>query len=62
MLSMYSPARNACVTGDLTAAEDLLTQRINAIPNNYIYYASRSCVMTRMHHWDRALDDALKVR
>ena len=57
---MYSTARNACIAGDLTAAEDLLTQRINTV--NYISYASRSFVMARMHRWDRALDDALKVR
>ena len=62
ILPMYPTARHACITGDLSKAEDLLTQRITADPNNYNTYASRSLVMARKFDWNCALDDALKVR
>lgn len=52
--------RNVCINGDLTTAEALLTQEINADGNNYNSYANRSFVMSRKFNWDRALLDALK--
>lgn len=52
--------RNACITGDLSTAEVLLTQEINTDANNYTSYANRSFVMARKHHWDQALEDAIK--
>jgi hypothetical protein len=54
-------ARDACVAGDLDAAEGLLTQEIRTDPNNYTSYAHRSFIMSRKHAWDLALDDATKV-
>jgi hypothetical protein len=54
-------ARDACVTGDLEAAEDLLTQEIHTNANNYTSYAYRSFIMSRKHAWDLALQDAIKV-
>ncbi|KAG2338654.1 WD40 repeat-like protein [Suillus weaverae] len=53
-------ARNACLTGDLSTAEELLTQEIVTDPNEYTSYANRSFVMARKHNWDHALDDAIK--
>jgi hypothetical protein len=53
-------ARDACVTGDLDAAEDLLTQEIHT-DANHTSYAHRSFVMSRKHAWDLALEDAIKV-
>jgi hypothetical protein len=58
---MSTAARNACMTGDLPIAENLLTQEIDS-DDNYDSYASRSSVMARQLDWDRALHDALKVR
>jgi WD40 repeat protein len=52
-------ARDACVTGDLDAAEDLLTQEIHT-DANHTSYAHRSFVMSRKHAWDLALEDAIK--
>jgi hypothetical protein len=54
-------ARDACINGDLSAAEELLTQEIDADFNNYTSYAHRSFVMARKHNWARALDDAITV-
>jgi hypothetical protein len=55
-------ARNALIIGDLFNAEELLTREIGTDTNNYISYANRSFVMARKNDWDRALDDAIKVR
>lgn len=55
-------ARIACIDGDLSTAEALLTQDIDTDMNNHISYAHRSFVMARKHDWDRALQDAIKVR
>ncbi|KAG2140532.1 uncharacterized protein EDB93DRAFT_1297267 [Suillus bovinus] len=52
--------RDACITGDLIAAERLLTQEIADTSNDHNSYANRSFVMARKADWDRALDDALK--
>ncbi|KAG2335491.1 WD40 repeat-like protein [Suillus weaverae] len=60
--AVNTTARDACITGDLVTADRLLTQEINADSNDYNYYASRSFLMARKADWDRALDDALKVR
>ncbi|KAG2737377.1 hypothetical protein P692DRAFT_20652962, partial [Suillus brevipes Sb2] len=53
-------ARHACVTGDLSTAEDLLTQNIHTNANDYTSHAHRSFVMARKHDWDHALEDAFK--
>ncbi|KAG1789521.1 heterokaryon incompatibility protein-domain-containing protein [Suillus plorans] len=53
-------ARNACMDGDLSTAEELLTQDIDTDPNNHTSYAHRSFIMARKHDWDRALQDAIK--
>lgn len=55
-------ARYALITGGLSNAEELLTQEISADTNNYTLYANRSFVMAQKNDWDRALDDAIKVR
>jgi hypothetical protein len=55
-------ARNPCIHGDLSTAEELLTQDINTDVNNHTSYAHRSFVMARKHDWDRALRDAINVR
>ncbi|KAG2033823.1 quinon protein alcohol dehydrogenase-like superfamily [Suillus americanus] len=54
-------ARNACVTGDLDTAQELLTQAIHTNANDHTSYAHRSFVMAQKHAWDLALDDAIKV-
>ncbi|KAG1726975.1 uncharacterized protein EDB91DRAFT_899684 [Suillus paluster] len=53
-------ARDACIAGDLSSAEILFTQEIDADAKNYTSYANRSFVMARKHDWDHALDDAIK--
>ncbi|KAG1812741.1 hypothetical protein EV424DRAFT_76205 [Suillus variegatus] len=53
-------ARHACIDGDLSTAEDLLTQDINTNANNHTCYAHRSFVMARKNDWDHALQDAMK--
>ncbi|KAG2053269.1 WD40 repeat-like protein [Suillus hirtellus] len=53
-------ARDACITGDLSFAEELLTQEIHTNAANVISYANRSFVMARKHDWDNALEDAIK--
>ncbi|KAG2125183.1 WD40-repeat-containing domain protein [Suillus bovinus] len=52
--------RNACLTEDLSTAEELFTQEIDTDPNDFISYAHRSFVMTRKHDCDDALRDAMK--
>jgi len=58
---MKTAIRNACISGDLPTAEDLLTQEIDADGDNYSSYANRSIVMARKLDWDHALRDANKV-
>ncbi|KAG2346823.1 WD40 repeat-like protein [Suillus weaverae] len=53
-------ARIACIDGDLSIAEELLTQDINTDANNHTFYAHRSFVMARKHDWDCARQDAIK--
>jgi tetratricopeptide (TPR) repeat protein len=53
-------ARDSCIDGDLSTAEELLTQEIDIDVNNHISYANRSFVMSRKQDWDRALEDANK--
>ncbi|KAG2345951.1 WD40 repeat-like protein [Suillus weaverae] len=53
-------ARDACITGDLSTAEELLTQDIHTDANDYTSYAHRSFVLSRKHDWDHALEDAIK--
>jgi len=62
ILIMNSTLRNACISGDLPAAEELLTQEIAAKGDRFRPYANRSVVMARKLDWDHALDDATKVR
>ncbi|KAG2367969.1 quinon protein alcohol dehydrogenase-like superfamily [Suillus spraguei] len=52
-------ARVACIDGDLSTAEELLTQDINTDTSNHTSHAHRSFVMARQQHWDRALQDAI---
>ncbi|KAG0703318.1 hypothetical protein DFH29DRAFT_1078995 [Suillus ampliporus] len=60
ILTINTSARNACIAGDLSTAEQLLTQEIDADANNYTSWANHSFVMARKHDWDNALDDAMK--
>ncbi|KAG2341477.1 hypothetical protein BDR05DRAFT_965159 [Suillus weaverae] len=53
-------ARDACINGDLSTAEELLTQGIRTNANDYTSYAHRSFVLARKHDWDHALEDAIK--
>ncbi|KAG2345923.1 hypothetical protein BDR05DRAFT_960217 [Suillus weaverae] len=53
-------AHDACITGDLSTAEELLTQDILTDANDYTSYAHRSFVLSRKHDWDHALEDAIK--
>ncbi|KAG2362239.1 hypothetical protein BDR07DRAFT_1357912 [Suillus spraguei] len=56
---VITTARIACMHGDLSTAEEILTQDINA-NNNHTSYAHRSFVMARQNDWDHALQDAIK--
>jgi hypothetical protein len=58
---MHMTVRNACISGDLTTAEELLAQEINVDGNN-ISYANRSLLMARKGNWNNAFHDALRVR
>ncbi|KAG2150427.1 WD40-repeat-containing domain protein [Suillus clintonianus] len=60
ILAMNTTVRNACITGDLNAAEFLLTQEIDANGANCDSYANRSIVRARNSEWDNALQDAIK--
>lgn len=61
ILAINTEPRNACMTGDLLTAEELLTQEIQGSGvNNHQSYANRSFVMARKHNWDHALQDALE--
>jgi hypothetical protein len=59
---MNTTVRDAFMSGDLSTAEELLKQEIDANDDNYRSYANRSVVMARKLNWDHALDDASKVR
>jgi len=59
---MKTTVHNACISGDLPAAEELLTQEIEASGDHYRSYANRSVIMARQLDWDRAIHDANKVR
>ncbi|KAG1817516.1 uncharacterized protein BJ212DRAFT_1269921 [Suillus subaureus] len=61
VLAINTELRNACITGDLLIAEELLTQEIQGSGvNNYQSYPNRSFVMSRKQDWDHALQDALE--
>ncbi|KAG2337934.1 hypothetical protein BDR05DRAFT_969717 [Suillus weaverae] len=60
MILAITTARDACITGDLSTAEELLTQGIRTDANDYTSYAHRSFVLARKHDWDHALEDAIK--
>lgn len=62
ILPITATVRSACITGDLSTAEELLTQEIGADVNNYNSYANRAFVMARKLSWDHALQDAIKAR
>ncbi|KAG1896010.1 WD40-repeat-containing domain protein [Suillus fuscotomentosus] len=53
-------ARDACITGDLSIAEELLTQEIYTNADDFTSYANRSFIMARKHNLDNALEDAIK--
>ncbi|KAG2359671.1 hypothetical protein BDR07DRAFT_194888 [Suillus spraguei] len=60
ILSITTTMREAFIMGDLSTAEKLLTQEIEADARNHISYANRSLVMARKVDWDRALQNAVK--
>ncbi|KAG0708661.1 hypothetical protein DFH29DRAFT_427152 [Suillus ampliporus] len=60
IFAMNTSTRNACIAGDLSTAEEIFTQEINADASNFNSYANRSLVMARRDDWDNALDDAIK--
>lgn len=65
ILSINPTVRNACVSWDSELplhAEELLTQEIDADPENYSSHANRAILMVRKSDWDQALRDALEVR
>jgi hypothetical protein len=62
ILATNPAVRNACISGDLSMAEELLTREIDADADNFRSYADRSAIMARKLDWDCALDDATKVR
>ncbi|KAG2124485.1 WD40-repeat-containing domain protein [Suillus cothurnatus] len=61
-LGVDTTVHNACISGNLSAAENLLTQDIDADSNNYSSYATRSIVLAQVSEWDKALQDSVKVR
>lgn len=60
ILTITTCTRNALILGELSTAENILTQEIKAHPNDYTSYATRSFVMARKLNWDCALKDANK--
>jgi hypothetical protein len=60
-IAAITTAHDACIIGELSTAEELLTQEIHTDANNYTSYAHRSFVMARKLAWDLALDDAIKA-
>ncbi|KAG1721612.1 hypothetical protein EDB19DRAFT_1960874 [Suillus lakei] len=60
ILSISTTARNACIAGDLSTAEQLFTQEIDTDARNYTSYANRAFALARKLHWDHALQDAIK--
>lgn len=60
ILDINAEVRDACITGDLRTAEELLTKEIDADADNYNSYANRSIIMARQLDWDHALNDAIK--
>lgn len=61
ILPVTTAVREAFITGDLSRAEELLTQEIEADATNHISYANFSLIMARKLDWDRALQNAAKV-
>lgn len=62
ILSVNTEVRNACLTGNLTVAQQLFAQQTDADGNNHNSYAYRSFIMAQKCDWDHALLDALRVR
>ncbi|KAG2352949.1 hypothetical protein BDR07DRAFT_1615330 [Suillus spraguei] len=58
--SLSQQAHDACITADLSIAEESLTQDIHTDANDYTSYAHRSFILARKHAWNLALDDAIK--
>lgn len=61
ILVMNAAVRNACMTRDLPTTTQLFTHQIDADPNNFDFYASRSFDMARQLAWNDALQDATKA-
>lgn len=53
-------AHDACITGDLDTAEEILTRGIHTDANDYTLYAHRSFILSRKHAWGLAIDNATK--
>jgi hypothetical protein len=60
ILAMKSAVRNACIVGDLPAAELVLNIDIDAGTNVHTAYANRAFIMARKCNWDQALYDAVQ--
>ncbi|KAG1747253.1 uncharacterized protein EDB91DRAFT_1345292 [Suillus paluster] len=60
ILSVNATAHDACIAGDLSTAEEVFTQEINADECDYTSFANRSFIMARKHDYDHALEDATK--
>jgi tetratricopeptide (TPR) repeat protein len=60
VLAMKSAVRDACIVGDLPAAELVLNIDIDAGTNDHTAYANRAFVMARKCNWDQALYDAVQ--
>ena len=61
ILVINTTIRNACITGDLSTAQEMLIREIDADANVYSAYSYHSFVMARQSDWDNALHDAVKV-
>jgi len=62
MLSINTSVHNACLTRDLSSAQQLLIQQIISDQNTHNAYANRAFISAQKCDWDDALHDALQVR
>jgi hypothetical protein len=55
-------ARDACIIGDLSTAEELLTQEIHTDANLHTSYVNVTFVMGRKHDWDYDTVESISIR
>jgi hypothetical protein len=55
-------ACDACIIGDLSTAEELLTQEIHTDANLHTSYVNVSFVMGRKHDWDYDAVESISIR